>query len=97
MFASDTHSVPYCQAQPQFQLSWAELALFLIPPAARPAGHPPGRSSSELAGNQHNLLCNIGRSTQVELKTICQNFEKMEDDLQGRRPPGKTTSIEDDF
>jgi hypothetical protein len=33
----------YCQAQPQFQLSWAELALFLIPPAARPSGQPPGR------------------------------------------------------
>ena len=31
----------YCQAQPQFKVSWAELALFLIPPAARPAGHPP--------------------------------------------------------
>ena len=30
-----------CQAQPQFQLSWADLALFFIPPAARPATHSP--------------------------------------------------------
>ena len=42
----------FCQAQPQFQLSLAELALVLIPPAARlavrPAGHLPGpRASSE--------------------------------------------------
>ena len=33
----------YCQAQPQFQLSWAELAFLSIPQAARPAV----RTSSE--------------------------------------------------
>ena len=38
-----------------------------ICPAGRPAGHLPGRTSSELAGNQLNLLCNIGRSYLVEL------------------------------
>ena len=29
----------FCQAQPQFHLSWA---LFLIPPAAHQPTHPPG-------------------------------------------------------
>ena len=62
------HTTSYCQAKPQSQLSWAELALLLISPAA----HPPGRTSSELAGNQLNLLCNICRSTQVHLKTSFQ-------------------------
>ena len=32
----------FWQAQPQFKLSWAQLALFFIPPAAQPAAHPPG-------------------------------------------------------
>jgi hypothetical protein len=32
----------YCQAQPQFQLSWAKLALVSIPPARQPV-----RNSSE--------------------------------------------------
>ena len=35
-------TILYCQAQPQSQLSWAELALVLIPPAARPSTQPPG-------------------------------------------------------
>ena len=36
--------LPYCPAQPQIQLSWAELALILKNPAsARPAARPPGR------------------------------------------------------
>ena len=30
----------YCQDQPQSQLSWAELALVLIAPAAYLPGHP---------------------------------------------------------
>ena len=67
-----------CQAQPQFQLSKAELALLLIYPAARHIAsatdhissttHPPVRTSSDLAGNHLNLLCNIGRPTAVHLK-----------------------------
>jgi hypothetical protein len=32
----------YCQAQPQNQLSWAELALLLISPAAHPSARPAG-------------------------------------------------------
>ena len=55
----------YCQAQPQSQLNWAELALVLIPPAAWP---PP-----ELVANkqdQLNLLCSNCRYDPVELKTI---------------------------
>ena len=41
-----------CQAQPQSQLSWAELALILIPPAARPPGQVVNKqeiSSTKLA------------------------------------------------
>ena len=45
LYNSSLYLLDYCQAQPQFQLSRAELALFLIPPAAR----PPGRTSSEIA------------------------------------------------
>ena len=33
----------YCQAQPQLQLSWSELALVSIPPAARPSVRPSTR------------------------------------------------------
>ena len=54
------------------QLSWAELALILFPPA-RPPTRPPTRTSSEIAGNQQNLLSNICRSTLVELKTSLEN------------------------
>jgi hypothetical protein len=67
----------YCQAQPQYQLSWAELALLLISPAARPphilrrhlhiSCATTFRTSSEIAGNQLNLLCNICRSTPEQL------------------------------
>ena len=71
-------------------------AKLVFDPSSCLAGCPSARNSSELAGNQHNLLCNIGSSTQVELKTFFQNFEKMEDDLQERQPPGKTTLIEDE-
>ena len=97
---------PYCQAQPQSQLSWAELALLLISPAARPP-HILRRhlhiscattiqTSSEIAGNQLNLLCKICRSTPEHLKIIL-NILKMwkttsrEDDLRGIQPPGETT------
>ena len=96
----------YCQAQPQSQLSWAELALLLISPAARPP-HILRRhlhiscattiqTSSEIAGNQLNLLCKICRSTPEHLKIIL-NILKMwkttsrEDDLRGIQPPGETT------
>ena len=36
----------YCQAQPQLQLSWAELALLSISPS-RLAGRPAGQNSTE--------------------------------------------------
>ena len=47
-------------SQAPAQLSWAELALILFPPAparppAHPAGHPAVRTSSEIAGNEQNL------------------------------------------
>ena len=51
-------SRPYlnnCQAQPQIQLSWAELALFSIPPATRPAGRPAVRTSSEIASQEAEI------------------------------------------
>ena len=55
-------------AQVPAQLSWAELALILFPPA-RPPARRPVRTSSEIAANEQNLLSNICRSTLVELKT----------------------------
>ena len=48
--------------------SRAELALFSIPPAT------PG-NSSEIAGNELNLLINICRDTQVDPKTALKKFE----------------------
>ena len=74
----------YCQAQPQLQL--AELALFSICPT---------RNNMEIAGNEQNLLSNICRYTLVELTTILKFW--MEDNLNGRRPPQKMTSMEDDL
>ena len=75
----------YCQAQPKLQVKLslkAELALFSINPATHhqppTPTHPPTRNISEIAGNEQNLLSNIGRSTLVELKTLLKN---MEDDL----------------
>ena len=57
-------------AQAPAQLSWAELVLILFPPApARPPGWPPGRTSSEIIGNQQNLLSNNCSSTPVEHET----------------------------
>ena len=74
-------------AQAPAQLSWAELALILFPPApARPPGRPPVRTSSEINGNQLNLISNNCRSTPVEHETILF-FLKM----------WKTTSIEDNL
>ena len=90
---------PYCQAQPQSQLSWAELALILFPPAP---GRPPVRTSSEIAGNERNLLSSICRSTLVELKFGFEKLKRwkttsMEDDLNGRRPQWNTTSMENNL
>ena len=71
------------------QLSWAELALILFPPApARPPGRPPGRTSSEIIGNQQNLLSNNCRSTPVEHETILKMWKttSMEDNLNGGGP-----------
>ena len=51
----------------------AELALILIPPT-RPPTWPPTRKSSELAGIQQNLLTNIDRHSQADLKTA---FKKL--------------------
>jgi hypothetical protein len=75
----------YCQAQPQFQLSWAELVLVLIPPAARPAVGPPGIVVNKQEISLTCFVFNIVRSILVK-------FSKA-----GRRPSGKTTSIEDEF
>ena len=70
----------YCQGQPQPQFNWAELALFLINPAVQ--------TSSEIAGNQHGLLCNICRSTPKHIKTILKIWKttSSEDNQQGRQP-----------
>ena len=62
---------------PSQSLRWAELALILISPT---------RESSDLAGNQQNMLCNICRSSTVEPKTICKILQIW-----------KTTSMEDDL
>ena len=78
--AADTNEVGhYCQAQPQFQLSWAELALVLIYPAAR----PPVRNSSEIAGIEQNLLSKSCKSILLDLKTIKEILKRW-----------KTTSME---
>jgi hypothetical protein len=79
----------YCQAQPQFQLSWAELALVLISPAARPSAAV--RNSSETAGKEQNLLPKSCRNTLLELKTIKEILKY------GRGPPWKTSLMEDDL
>ena len=69
---------------PSSSSSWAELVLFSIYTPTHP---PPARNSSEIAGNQVNLLCNICRSTPVEPKIIWKKkIEKSEEDLHGRRP-----------
>ena len=39
---------PFCQAQPQPQFNWAELALFLINLATRPPARPPVRPTPGL-------------------------------------------------
>ena len=86
----------YCQAQPSFKFNLRlSLALISVSPT-------PTRASSEIAGNEQNLLSNIGRSTLVESKSILKILEKgkttsMEDDLSGRRPQWKTTSVEDNL
>ena len=40
------------------------------------ATHPPVQTSSEIGGNQLNLLCNMLRYTPVELKTIFKIFKQ---------------------
>ena len=69
----DNIIILFCQSQPQFQLSWAGLALFFILPAALPPISSPCFVTLESSIAQNNV----------------QSFEN--------RPPGKTTSIEDDF
>ena len=43
--------------------------------SSSPPARPSGRTSSEKAGNQLNMLCNICRSSQVHLKTIFCKFK----------------------
>ena len=61
--------------------------------------HPPTRTSSEIAGNEQNLLFNIGRSTLVEYTSVLKKWKttSMEDNLSGRQPQWKITSVEDDI
>jgi hypothetical protein len=77
---------------------WLSLALFSFTPTTRPAG----RNSSEIDGNQQNLLSNSCRSTLVKQKPVWKYLKRwkttsMEDDLNGRQPQWKTTSMEDDL
>ena len=51
----------------KFNQSWTELALFLIQPS-HPPTHQPTRKSSDLAGVQQNVLYNIDRYSQADLK-----------------------------
>ena len=51
--------------------NWTELALISINPATR----PPARNSSEIAGIWINLLYNINRATQEDLKSALKKFE----------------------
>ena len=46
----------------------AGLSLALFSAFPHPPPPPPTRASSEIAGNEQNLLFNIGRSTLVEYK-----------------------------
>jgi hypothetical protein len=70
------HVHNFCHAQAQFQLSWADLALFLIHPAARPDIL---QSRPELAGNQINLIRNIGRKDDLQEEDIKEDdFEELE-------------------
>ena len=79
-------------AQAPAQLSWAELALILFPPApARPHGRPPVRTSSEIMGNQLNLISNNCRSTPVEHESIFFFWKCW------RQPQLKITSMEEDL
>ena len=97
---------PTWAAQVLAQLSWAEWALILFPPA-RPPARQSARTSSEIAGNEQNWLFNIGRSTLVEYKSVLNNLKNgrqpqwkttsAEDNLSGRQPHWKTTSVEDDL
>ena len=78
---------------------WKLFNKTILPSSAQdpaPAGlslafpHPPTRTSSEIAGNEQNLLFNIGRLTLVEYKSILKFLKKwkttsMEDNLYGRR------------
>jgi hypothetical protein len=55
-------------AQAPVQLYWAELVLILKYPAS-------ARTSSEIAGNQQNMLCNICRTSPVESKTVFSDYK----------------------
>ena len=76
-------------------LAGLSLALF----SAFPHPPTPTRASSEIAGNEKNLLFNNGRSTLIEYKSILKLLKKWkttfmedtsdEDNLSGRRPPWK--------
>ena len=98
------HKHSYCQAQPNpnSSSSWlAEFSLILIY-SYHPAGRPAVRNSSEIDGNQQNLLSNSCRSTLVKQKPVWKYLKRwkttsMEDDLNGRQPQWKTTSMEDDL
>ena len=74
---------------PRSSSSWAEFSFIFSFSPPTPT-HPPTRASSEIAGNEQNLLFNIGRSTLVEYKSILKILKKwkttsMEDDLSGRQ------------
>ena len=62
-----------------FNWNLTELALISIPPATHPATRPPtrppARNSSEIAGNELNLLTNICRATQGDPKTALKKVQ----------------------
>ena len=78
----------YCQAQPQFQLQLGWVSCIIDFPHQISCATTT-RASSEIAGNEQNLLINICRSTLVELKTIGYLWKN------GRRPSWITTMKDD--
>ena len=93
-----------CQAQPKIQLQLAEFSFIFSFSSPTPT---PTWASSEIAGNEKNLLFNNGRSTLIEYKSILKLLKKwkttfmedtsVEDNLSGRRPPWKIASVVNDL
>ena len=79
--------INYFQALPRSQLSQAELALLSIDQAIRPAS----TNSTEIAGNEQNLLSNTCRPALVELKKHPRSISELLDKYRVTVGGGKLT------